>query len=365
VPGILENSEEFLKSTQKDCLLVLSKQTRQMLVGLDPHGLVMSLALGPEGVKAVRSACVGSLFPVERVTVAGADEAYGLSKRDVVVVQPGVVLAGDKRLIEKALAASKPIALPAALTLKDDQHLAFQVALNEFSGGGVMHVSPERFRLALEVDLKDDSTAGMVDLKLQQMREHAQKFAQERTDLPLSKLLGAVDIQRKGGHFTGTFELREPVETQAHDLGVLIGLSVFGVRRYIQDTKAAEPRATIGEIARAYNLALNEPPAPGKKAGAKKLVSLPAVPATVPRGVKYQSSADDWKVWQQIHFALSEPQFFQYEVVAAKDGKSAEIFARGDLDGNGKNSLYRLKIVLDPKTGEITAAETDETDPLE
>jgi hypothetical protein len=365
VPGILENSEEFLKSAQKDCLLVLSKQAREILVGADAHGAVVSLALGPDGVKAARPACVGSLLPVERVPVQGADEAYGVGNREVVVVQPGVVLVGDKRLIEKALAAKAPAALPAALTLKDDQQLAFRVKLNEFAGGGVMHVSPERFRLALEVDLNDDSVASMVDYKIKQAREDAQKFAAQRPDLPLAKLLNAVNVQRQGKHFSGTFELRDSVESQAHDLGTLIGLSVFGVRRYVQQAKTAEVRVTLGEIVRAYNQALQEPPPAGKKAPPKKLVSLPAVPAAVPRGVKYQSSADDWKAWAPIHFAFTEPQYFQYEVVAAKDGKSAEIIARGDLNGDGKSSLYRIKLELDPKTGQLTVSEPSETDPLE
>ena len=76
-------------------------------------------------------------------------------------------------------------------------------------------------------------------------------------------------------------------------------------------------------------------------------------------------ASDDWKAWAPIHFAFTEPQYFQYEVVAAKDGKSAEIIARGDLNGDGKSSLYRIKIELDPKTGLLTASEPNETDPLE
>lgn len=366
VPGILENSEEFLKSAQKDCLLVLSKQTREMLAGVDPHGGVLSLLLGPEGVKAARGACVGSLFPVERVTVAGADEAYGLSRRDVMVVQPGVILLGDKQLIEKVLAAKAPIALPAALTLRDDQQLAFRVKLNEFAGGGVMHVSPARFRLALEVDVNDDNVAAMVDYKSKQLRDEARKFAGQRTDLPLAKLVDAVDVQRQGKHFTGTFELRDSVESQAHDLGVLVGLSVYGVRRYIQNAKTAEVRNTLGAIVLAFDASLHEPKEPGKKPALSKLISLPAVPSTIPRGVKYQASADDWKAWAPIRFSMADPQYFQYEVLAAKDGKSAEIIGRGDLDGNGKSSVYRLKVVLDTKTGVMRAEEViDETDPLE
>ena len=51
--------------------------------------------------------------------------------------------------------------------------------------------------------------------------------------------------------------------------------------------------------------------------------------------------------------------------MAAKHRKTAEICARGDLNGDGKNSLFRIKIELDPKTGKLTASAPSETDPLE
>jgi hypothetical protein len=119
------------------------------------------------------------------------------------------------------------------------------------------------------------------------------------------------------------------------------------------------------QIAKSYAASLQEPPAAGKRPPPKKLVSLPAVPAAVPRGVKYQSTVEDWKAWAPIHFGLTEPQYYQYQVTAAKDGKTAEILARGDLNGDGKTSLFRLKISLDPKTGEISAVDHSEEEPLE
>jgi hypothetical protein len=183
--------------------------------------------------------------------------------------------------------------------------------------------------------------------------------------VPITKLLGALDVQRHGKRFSAAFELREPVVDQARDLGVLIGLSVYGARRYMQEAKTAEARAVMAQIAKSYAVTLLEPAPAGKPASLKKLVSLPAVPAAVPRGVSYQSSAVDWKAWEPIHFSLSEPQRYQYEVVAAKDGKSAEILGRGDLDGNGKTSLFRLKIALDLKTRELTAVDHTEEAPLE
>lgn len=366
VPGVLAEADEFLKAKQKDCVQALASQARELLLGVDHRGGLVILELGAEGVKVARSACVGSMLPVERTTVVGADEAYAVGRKEVVVVQPGVVLIGTKELAEAAL-APHTVPVPASLSLKDDQQLVFQARASspDVSAVGAMRVSPERFRFEADVEMPDEGLANMAEQKVTEMREQAKAMAKARPEIPLGTLVQSFDVQRNGTHFKSVFELREPVVDQARDLGVLIGLSVYGARRYIQDAKVAEAPNTLGGIALAYGATFKELPAPGKKATVKKLVSLPAVPASVPRGVKYQSSPDDWKAWSAIHFALTEPQYFQYEVVAAKDGKTAEIIARGDLDGNGKASLFRLKIELDPKTGEISAVGHNEEDPLE
>jgi hypothetical protein len=364
VPGVLNESEDFLKSTQRDCVGVLTAQAHEVAVGADARGALMILELGPEGVKAARAVCVGALFPVERVPVAGADEAYAVGS-DVVVVQSGVVLFGAKELVEAALAAKEPAPFPAALSLKDGQQMACQVRVAEkgVSGGGALRVSPEAFRLEAELEL---ANAGMADLAargIQQGLGQATQLAQTQPDI--GRLAKALKVERHGNHFTAVFELREAVIDQARDVGVLMGLGFYGVRRYMQDAKSAEAPAVIVQIAKLYSATMQEPPPAGKRPLPKKLMSLPAVPAVVPRGVKYQSTAEDWKAWAPIHFSLTEPQYYQYEVVAAKDGKTAEILARGDLNGDGKTSLFRVKIALDPKTGEITAVDHSEEQPLE
>lgn len=365
VPGVLGQSEEFLKGQQRDCITVLAAQALEAVVGVDGRGGLLILELGPEGVKAARSACVGALFPVERIAVAGADEAYAAGT-DVVVVQSGVVLFGSKPLVEAALAASKsPLAFPATLSLKRDQQLAFQVRVPEqgISGRGALRVSPDAFRLEAEADLSNAGMADTVERGIQQALGQAKQLEQGQPDL--AKLSQALDVQRRGNQFKAVFELREPVLDQARDLGVLMGLGVYATRRYLQEAKSAEAHHVIGQIAKGYALSLQEPAAAGKRPRPLKLMSLPAVPATVPRGVKYQSSPDDWKAWAPIHFALTEPQYYQYEVVAAKDGKTAEILARGDLDGDGKASLFRIKVQLDPKTAQLTAVDHTEEEPLE
>lgn len=365
VPGVLGQTEEFLKGKQRDCLTVLGAQAVEAAVGVDARGGLLILELGPEGVKAARSACVGALFPVERVAVAGADEAYAAGS-EVVVVQSGVVLFGKKALVEAALAgAQAPATFPAALSLKDGQHLAFQVSVPEqgISGHGALRVSPEAFRFEAAADLSNAGMADTVERGIQQALAQSKQLEQAQPDL--ARLTKALDVQRHGNHFQAVFELREPVLDQARDLGVLIGLGVYSTRRYIQEAKSAEARAVMGQIAKLYAVSLQEPPAAGKRPAPKKLVSLPPVPSAVPRGAKYQSSADDWKPWAPIHFTMTEPQYYQYEVVAAKDGKTAEIVARGDLDGDGKTSLFRLKIQLDPKSAELTAVGHSEEEPLE
>ena len=366
LPSILEQSRESLKETERACVSALTTASHELLLGVDARGGLLILELGPEGVKAVRSACVGSLFPVERVQVAGADEAYGSGKQ-VVAVQAGVVLFGSKALVEAALATKRPAPVPTSLSLKGDQQLAFQIANldPDLSGGGALRLSPERFRLEADLELPTEELAEMMERKIKEGHDQAQQLGQARPDVPVTKLVNALDVQRHGKHFTSAFELREPVAEQAHDLGTLIGLAVYGARRYVQDAKVAEVRSTIANIARAYAATLQEPPAAGKPRAAKRLVSLPKVPASVPRGAQYQTSADDWKAWSAIHFALTDAQYFQYEVVAAKDGRTAEILARGDLNGDGKASLFRVKIELNPKTGAITAVDHTEEAPLE
>jgi hypothetical protein len=63
---------------------------------------------------------------------------------------------------------------------------------------------------------------------------------------------------------------------------------------------------------------------------------------------------------------VSAPQYFQYEVKAAKDGESAEIIARGDLDGNGKASELELVVKVERPSNVIRVSPSiHEIDPNE
>jgi hypothetical protein len=366
-PAVLEQAGDVLKPAERACVSALLQHAKELLVGGGERSGLIVLSLGADGVKAARSACVGSLLPVEQTALRGAEEAYAVGD-DVIFVMPGVVVYGTKPLVEAALdAAAKPAPVLAHFALKGDEQLSlrFDLPREGVSATGSVSTSSQQFLLAAQVLLPSDAAAEAVDQKLSLGRSQAKALVQSvSSDAMLGKFLDSVQIERHGRRFNVRFELRgSPVE-QARQLGAITALGLQGARKYMLEAKAVEAKRTIAQIAKRYQESLvADEPAKAKKP--KKLSSLPAVPASVPRATKYQSLAEDWKAWSAIQFKLEAPQAYQYEVVAAKDGKTADVLARGDLDGDGVTSLYRLKIQLDAKTGQITAQEFDETEPLE
>lgn len=365
LPEIMQLAQGELKGTERACITVLTEHVSELLVGGDEHHGLIVLGLGVEGVKAVRSACVGSVLPAQRATVAGTDEAYSVGEHGVVVLEPAVAVLGSKELVEAALAPSaKPSPLPPSLTLRGDQHLAVDASTGGLHVTGHLVASSERFGADARVDFPSEEMAAKIERQVSGGRAQATAMVEQQPNGgALKKMLDAVRIERHGKVFDVSFESRGTPAQQAGDVGMLVGLAVNGVRKYVVEAKTVEAKATLALIAKSWAVAVN--PEAGKAKGLKKLTSLPAVPAEVPRGAKVQTSPADWKAWAPIAFQIPEPQYYQYEVVAAKDGKSAEVRAKGDLDGDGVTSLYVLKITLDPKTGLVQAAGLDESQPLE
>lgn len=363
-PALLEQLADALRGGERTCISALLEHSKELLAGGDESSGLVVLSLGSEGLTAARTACVGSLLPAQRTALQGAEEAYSVGN-GVLAVTPGVVLAGTRSLVEAALAAgAKPTPLPEHLALNDGEQVSFRFALQKqsISVAGTLAVSPRRFLLAGQAQLPNEAAAEAMDKKVSMGRAQAKLLTQAMSgDASMARLLDALRIERRGSSFHVRFELLGTPAEQARDLGAVAALAVHGVRKYMLNAKAAEARVILGQITKSYQVSLVEPAAKAPK----KLLSLPAVPAVVPRGAKYASSLDDWKPWARIQFQLDHPQYFQYEVVAAKDGRSAEVLARGDLDGDGVTSLYRLKIQLDPKTGQLTAQDLDETEPFE
>jgi type IV pilus assembly protein PilA len=135
-------------------------------------------------------------------------------------------------------------------------------------------------------------------------------------------------------------------------IGVLAALAIYGVRRYLLNSKTAEAKTALGRIGKDSALKFEKEKAQaaavlgdGAAAGASHALCGSAsgpVPAAVPVGEKVQTGAGDWggdanNGWICLKFAITSPQYYQYMYTAGTvTGEDAEFTttATGDLDGD-------------------------------
>lgn len=144
-------------------------------------------------------------------------------------------------------------------------------------------------------------------------------------------------------------------------LGTTAALAVASVQRYLQSAKTAEAKVSVSAIARSAVMAFERESISGPTH--KLCRSAPAVPAQVPRGTTYRPVAEpnqdfqtgsDSEGWRCLRFDMTEPLRFRYEYRAGSGYKGParggpnpgpngfEVSAEGDLDGDGKTSLFTL-----------------------
>ena len=137
--------------------------------------------------------------------------------------------------------------------------------------------------------------------------------------------------------------------------GVLAVLAIYGVRKYIANAKTAEARNSLGAIAKDAAMAFEREPA---SSGATLHRLCPSASRSVPdsvvkvSGKKYLSSAAEWQVDATRHagfaclgFSLASPQYYLYTYKARGWGGAGDGFeatAIGDLNGDGKTSLFKI-----------------------
>lgn len=146
-------------------------------------------------------------------------------------------------------------------------------------------------------------------------------------------------------------------------VGILAALAIYGVRRYILNSKTAEARNSLGQMSKDASTAYSRE---GMEATVidltkstqvvNKLCSSAA--ATVPSdkaliaAKKYQSSPVEWKTgdkdngWYCVKFSMQDPQYYMYNYVASStagtEGNTFSTLAQGDLDGNGALSTFGI-----------------------
>lgn len=147
--------------------------------------------------------------------------------------------------------------------------------------------------------------------------------------------------------------------------GVLAVLAISGMRRYLANAKTAEARSSLAVIARDASMAFEREQTTRSGATVHRLCASASrsVPDSVVQvsGKKYVSSAADWQVDAPRHagfaclgFSYASPQYYMYTYRAHGDGFEAT--AVGDLNGDGKTSLFKI-------SGTVTGAGTVAIDP--
>jgi hypothetical protein len=288
------------------------------------------------------------------------------------VAEPGIGVFGD----EKAHAGN----VPEDLALGPGEYVRAYFADHAPAGGTVEMSVVAHVSLALSDALFALHADG--DLPEARARDLVQQLEDSRAKVPalmkdasaeerdtIAKVLRFATFRRDGGHVTLALDLHEPPVDQARDIGTMAALATAGVHKYLLQSKEAEVRAALPAIARAIVVDWERetlPPVPRAK---KKLRSFPPIPQTVPRGTAYTSSEKEWATWSSLRFDMyGQPQRYQYEIRAAKDGESAEVIAHGDLNGDGKTSSFVITIKKKKKNGADAVLELSpivETDPDE
>jgi type IV pilus assembly protein PilA len=169
-------------------------------------------------------------------------------------------------------------------------------------------------------------------------------------------------------------------------VGVLAVLAIYGVRKYIANSKTTEARNSLGQIAKDAAVAFE------RESGNSAVVAIGSsttilrqlcassnkVPAAPPLSAKYQSSPADWgsgptanaqaaTSWACLKFSLEQPQYYAYQYTASNTTSTAGAYsatAEGDLNGDGNTSLFTVNgsvqsgaLATSPVIGEVNAEE--------
>lgn len=137
-------------------------------------------------------------------------------------------------------------------------------------------------------------------------------------------------------------------------IGLLSALAIYGVMRYLKNSKTAEARLNVGQIAKLQSAAYAKPKSDGESIALGSMgagtthelcdgasASVPTTLAQV-KGAKYQSQPSEWtsdEGWNCLKFSMESPQYYQYTYAAsaAKSdvGSAFRAGANGDLAGSG------------------------------
>lgn len=157
-------------------------------------------------------------------------------------------------------------------------------------------------------------------------------------------------------------------------IGVLAALAIYGVKKYVTNSKTAEARQMLGRISKDAAAAYHKENLAGTvlAAGTATAISqrlcgsatnmVPAAKTSI-AGMKYQSQSSDWATgsategWRCLKFGIDGAQYFMYQYTAANETTATgtfSAFAYGDLNGDTNLSTFEMQGALQSGTVAIS-----------
>jgi hypothetical protein len=148
------------------------------------------------------------------------------------------------------------------------------------------------------------------------------------------------------------------LHSQLSTMGFASAVAIFGVNRYLKNAKTAEAKNVVARISRGAAEGYERENSSAPIHSLCK--SAIPVPSRVPAGQKYMPIATDFLTgdaregWRCLRFKVEDPIHYQYEYRVGGNYKGParggpdpgpngyEVSAEGDLDGDGKTSLFTL-----------------------
>jgi hypothetical protein len=327
------------------------------------------LAVEVNQPKAAVESCVDALTHLPKTTFDGHPAFEIQEGGPFVLVENGLLLIGDPDPLKDFFArAPRDEALVSELALSKGEIAKVKMhgrsALPDTIESAVVTLFATESEMGARATAKtagDAIAAGFVG-EIQKAVADFRKMAGNEKTKPF---LDAVSWKQDGANVILETTVKGDAAAQQDYLWGGISLAQALQHDYLLASHAAEAKSAVGVIARALVSYTEQEEATGKVRH-KFPPSAPRVPRATPKGAAVTTESKDWQhaSWKAIHFEMPMPQRYSYEFVTSKDGKKCTVKAHGDLNGDGKESLFEVDLEID-KSGVAKIAPLREKDPRE
>lgn len=316
----------------------------------------------------LESACTPSPKIAEPETIEGATKAWRFTESGrSCAVTADWLACGTPDLVKRSLAAQNDPSLPIGLDPEQILALDDRDPLKDMKLSAASY--PDRLEARVELVYDSDESPRVLHELVAHAPESAPSFAKELSATDEQKklidlLANGVVASHRGQRANVRVDVAGKPGEQAAHLGTF--LSLLG-KVAVVDRKERRKKVVRDQLLAVADAMAKRWEAKDPKSvfATKRCVSMPAVPKEVPRGQRVTTAEGDWKGWKEVP-VVTTPSFFQYEIKAAADGQSCDVIGRGDTNGDGKASAFKLHIRVDKSSKQLMVEpKIEETDPDE